>query len=323
MSIKPKIQNPKSILVTGANGQLGSELKDLVFRREDLELNPKSQILNPIFYFTDKDTLDITNQKEIEKFVNENSIDFIINCAAYTAVDKAEEEFELADLVNHKAVEYLANVCKEKDIPLIHISTDYVFDGKNYRPYVETDGVNPQGVYGLTKLKGEEAFIKSGARGIIIRTSWVYSSYGHNFVKTMLRLSKSRDELGVIFDQIGTPTYARDLAEAILHIIGFRMKDNGFSKNDKEQNPTSKIQHPVSIYHYSNEGVTSWYDFAKAIVEISGIEIKVNPIETKDYPTPAKRPHYSVLNKDKIKKEFNIKIPYWRDSLKKMLNERF
>ncbi len=302
-----------NILVTGSKGQLGSELK---------MLNDKCLMLNYRCFFTDRNQLDITDYDEVKKFVEEHDINVIINCAAYTAVDKAEEEFELADLVNHKAVEYLANVCKEKDIPLIHISTDYVFDGKNYRPYVETDEVNPQSVYGETKLKGEEAFIKSGARGIIIRTSWVYSSYGHNFVKTMLRLSKSRDELGVIFDQIGTPTYARDLAEAILRMLDVKCKMLNSSDNQ-----TSNIEHltfnDVEVYHFSNEGVCSWYDFAKAIFEISGIDIKINPIETKDYPTPAKRPHYSVLNKSKIKKEFNLQIPYWRDSLKKMLNERF
>jgi dTDP-4-dehydrorhamnose reductase len=282
-----------NILVTGSNGQLGSEIKDL--SRGD----------NYNFYFTDKEELDISKKENIENFVNNKNIDLIINCAAYTAVDKAENERELADLINHKAVEYLAEICKEKDIPLIHISTDYVFDGKNYRPYVENDKVNPQGFYGLTKLKGEEAFKESGAKGIIIRTSWVYSSYGKNFVKTMLNLSKIKDSLGVISDQIGTPTYARDLAKDILEII-----NNHLEKIEEKK---------AEIYHFSNEGVCSWYDFAKAIFEIKNINIKVNPIETKDYPTPAKRPHYSVLNKSKIKKEFDIKISYWRDSLKECL----
>ena len=306
-----------NILVTGANGQLGSEIKYLV--TNNLTFNIK----HLTFFFTDKDELDITNEDNIRKYVNENDIDLIINCAAYTAVDKAEEEKEKSDLVNHIAVKYLANTAKEKDIPLMHISTDYVFDGKNYRPYTEEDPVNPQSVYGLTKLKGEEAFINSGARGIIIRTSWVYSSFGHNFVKTMLRL-KDRGEIGVVFDQVGTPTYARDLAEAILRIIDVKC----LMLNEKEKNNlTSNIEHltfnNVEIYHYSNEGVCSWYDFAKAIFEIENIDIKVNPIESKDYPTPAKRPHYSVLNKNKIKKEFNIIIPYWKESLKRMLNERF
>ena len=284
-----------NILVTGANGQLGSEIKNIVMNKENN---------NSKFFFTDKEELDIIKKEDIGKFVNENDIDLIINCAAYTAVDKAESEEKFADLINHKAVEYLAGISKEKDIPLIHISTDYVFDGKNYRPYIEDDRTNPQSVYGLTKLKGEETFINSSAKGIIIRTSWVYSSFGHNFVKTMLRL-KYRGELSVVFDQIGTPTYARDLAKEILGIV-----DKNFEKLNNFK---------AEIFHFSNEGVCSWYDFAKAIFEIKNIGIKINPIKTKDYPTPAKRPHYSVLNKNKIKKEFNIEISYWRDSLKKCL----
>ncbi|AEA34647.1 dTDP-4-dehydrorhamnose reductase [Hippea maritima] len=288
-----------NVLVTGANGQLGSEIKYLV------KNNLTSNIKHLTFFFTDKDKLDITKKEEIEKFVKEKDIDLIINCAAYTAVDKAEEEKELSDLINHQAVKYLANISKENDITLIHISTDYVFDGKNYKPYKEDYKTNPQGIYGLTKLKGEEAFINSGARGIIIRTSWVYSTFGHNFVKTMLRL-KDRSELNVVFDQVGTPTYARDLAKAILEII------------DKNYEKLNNFK--AEIFHFSNEGICSWYDFAKAIFDIKSIDIKINPIETKDYPTPAKRPYYSVLNKNKIKKEFNIEIPYWRESLKKMLS---
>ena len=295
-----------NILVTGANGQLGSELQSL------------SQKYHYNFYFTDRNELDITDRSKIEEFVDKNNIKIIINCAAYTAVDKAETEKELADLVNHKAVQYLAEISKEKNIFLIHISTDYVFDGKNYKPYKEDDKTNPQGIYGLTKLKGEEAFINSGARGIIIRTSWVYSSFGANFVKTMLRLSKERDELGIIYDQIGTPTYARDLALALLKIMNYEL---GVMNEESEENKkiihNSKLitHNSVSIYHYSNEGAISWYDFAKAIFEIKGIDIKVNPIETKEYPTPAIRPHYSLLNKAKIKEEFGIIIPYWKDSL--------
>jgi len=286
-----------NILVTGANGQLGNEIRYLVN-------NSKFKIQNSKIFFTDKAELDITNEDHVRKYVNEKDIGLIINCAAYTAVDRAEEEKEKADLVNHLAVRYLANTAKEKNIPLIHISTDYVFDGKNYRPYVEDDTVNPQGIYGLTKLKGEEVFKASGTSGIIIRTSWVYSSYGHNFVKAMLKL-KNRGELGVVFDQIGTPTYAKDLAETILEIIN---KNLVKIKNKRAE-----------IYHYSNEGVISWYDFAKAIFEIENIDIKVKPIESKDYPTSAKRPHYSVLNKKKIKNEFNVEIPYWRDSLRECL----
>jgi len=283
-----------NILVTGSNGQLGSEIKSL------------SKNYSYKFFFTDKNELDIAKNEDVSKFVEENNIDLIINCAAYTAVDKAEEEQELADLINHKAIKYLAKIAKDNNIVLIHISTDYVFDGKNYRPYKEDDKTNPQGVYGLTKLKGEKAFIEEGANGVIIRTSWVYSSFGHNFVKTMLRL-KDKKELSVVFDQVGTPTYAKDLARAILEII----KNNLNKLNEKK----------AEIYHFSNEGVCSWYDFAKAIFEIKNIKINVNPIETKNYPTPAKRPHYSVLDKSKIKNEFNIKIPYWRDSLKECLKE--
>ena len=285
-----------NILITGSNGQLGREIK---------MLNDKCLMLNYRCFFTDKDELDIANKEDIEKFVKENNIDIIINCGAYTAVDKAEEEKELADLINHKAVDYLAQIAKDYNIFLIHISTDYVFDGKNYKPYNEEDKTNPQSIYGVTKLKGEEAFINSGAKGIIIRTSWVYSSFGNNFVKTMLRLGKERGELSIISDQIGTPTYAKDLAEAILRIVD--VKCLTYNK--------------VDIYHYSNEGVCSWYDFAKAIFEIKGIDIKINPIETKDYPTPANRPNYSVLNKAKIKQDFSITIPYWKDSLKECLEK--
>jgi len=286
-----------NILVTGANGQLGNEIRYLVN-------NSKFKTQNSKFFFTDKDELDITNKEDVKRYVNEKDIDLIINCAAYTAVDRAEEEKEKADLVNHKAVKYLANIAKEKDISLIHISTDYVFDGRNYKPYIEDDPVNPQSIYGITKLKGEEAFKVLGASGIIIRTSWVYSSYGYNFVKTMLRL-KNRGELGIVFNQVGTPTYTKDLAETILEIINKNLEK---IKNKKAE-----------IYHYSNEGVISWYDFAKAIFEIENIDIKVKPIESKDYPTPVKRPHYSVLNKKKIKNEFNVEIPYWRDSLRECL----
>ena len=195
----------------------------------------------------------------------------------------------------------MAEIAKEQNIKLIHISTDYVFDGTNFKPYTEDDAVCPVSVYGKTKLLGEEAIQAINPEGaIIIRTSWVYSSFGNNFVKTMLRLGKERDELGVIFDQVGTPTYARDLAQAILTII---------------QHSTSNIQHPVIVYNYSNEGVTSWYDFAKTIFELSNVDCKVTPIETKDYPTPASRPYYSLLNKSKIKEKFNLVIPHWKDSL--------
>ena len=279
-----------NILVTGSKGQVGSELQAL---KNDYNYN---------FFFTDRNSLDITNKKDIENFIQENSINIIINAAAYTAVDKAEEDIENADRVNHLATKYLAEIAKEKNIKLIHISTDYVFNGENFKPYTEDDTTNPNGVYGTTKLAGEDAMKTINPEdSIIIRTSWVYSSYGANFVKTMLRLGKERDSLGVIYDQVGTPTYSRDLAKAILDIIPN-------IKNEK-----------VAIYNYSNEGVLSWYDFAKEIMKMAKIDCQINPIETKEYPTPAKRPHYSLLNKAKIKKEFNITIPYWKDSLEKCL----
>ena len=285
-----------NILVTGSNGQVGSELQAL------------SKEYNYNFFFTDRESLDITNPHAISEFIESNNINTIINSAAYTAVDKAEDEKKLADLVNHIAVKNLAQIAKDKNIKLIHISTDYVFDGKAHMPYKEDDVTNSNGVYGKTKLDGENAMINiNPLNSIIIRTSWVYSSFGANFVKTMLRLGKDRDELGVIFDQIGTPTYAKDLAKAILDII----PQLRHSKLDLESS--------VEIYNYSNEGVLSWYDFAKEIMKMAKIECQINPIETKEYPTPAKRPHYSLLNKSKIKNEFNVNIPYWKDSLKQCL----
>jgi len=233
-----------------------------------------------------------------------NNINTIINCAAYTAVDKAQTEEESANKINHLAVENIAQLSKELKIKLIHISTDYVFNGENYRPYTEADTTKPQSIYGQTKLDGENSMLEiNPENSIIIRTSWVYSSFGNNFVKTMLRLGSDKEELGVIFDQVGTPTYARDLAKTILNII---------PKIDNEK---------VVVYHYSNEGVLSWYDFAKEIMKMGKLNCKVNPIETKDYPTPAKRPPYSILNKSKIKKDFDIIIPYWKDSLKECLKE--
>ena len=279
-----------NILVTGSKGQLGSEIEALSSRY------PYT------FIFTDKETLDISNEEVVKHFIEDNNITTIINCAAYTAVDKAESEIELADKINHLAVEYLAKASKEKNIQLIHISTDYVFDGTSFRPYVETDSTNPQGVYGQSKLDGEKVLqVINPKNSIIIRTSWVYSSFGANFVKTMLRLGKEKESLGIIFDQVGTPTYARDLAKTVLDIL---------PKIENEE---------VEIYNYSNEGVLSWYDFAKEIMRMAKLDCKIDPIETKEYPTPAKRPHYSLLNKTKIKNEFNITIPYWKDSLDECL----
>lgn len=283
----------KHILITGANGQLGSEIRALS------ALYPQYD-----FTFTDRTTLDLSNLCKMENFFDDNTFDAIINCAAYTAVDKAESETDLVKTVNHRFVDMLAKIAKKRNCTLIHISTDYVFDGTNHRPYVESDPTNPQGVYGRTKRDGENAILSvAPSNTIIIRTSWVYSSFGNNFLKTMLRLGKERNTLGVIYDQIGTPTYARDLAQTILEII-----------------PRIKNESP-QIYHYSNEGVASWYDFAQTIFELSTIECQVNPITTDQYPTPAKRPHYSLLNKAKIKTDFGIIIPYWRDSLQACLQE--
>lgn len=281
------------ILVTGANGQLGSELHAIH------TLYPQHD-----FIFADRNTLDLSNLCKLEDYFDDKTFDVIINCAAYTAVDKAESDEELTNTINHHAVSLLAKIAQKKNISLIHISTDYVFDGKSYRPYIETDPTDPQGVYGRSKRDGENAILSvAPENSIIIRTSWVYSSFGANFVKTMLRLGKERDSLGVIFDQVGTPTYARDLASAILEIL-----------------PQINTQSP-EIYHYSNEGTTSWYDFALAIFELSGVECNVNPITTDQYPTLATRPYYSLLNKAKIKQEYNIVIPYWKDSLNQCLKE--
>ena len=285
-----------NILVTGANGQLGSEIRSLSENFVDFN-----------FIFKDLPDLDICNFLELENFVNKNKIDSIINCAAYTAVDKAEEESAIAQKVNADGVLNLVKVLEKVNGKLIHISTDYVYDGKSFMPYKETDEVSPIGVYGNTKREGELSVINSGIDGLVIRTSWLYSSYGNNFVKTMLRLGNDRDELGVIFDQVGTPTYARDLALSCLSIL-LKSKENKISLKGK-------------VYHFSNEGVASWYDFAKAIMVIGNVNCRVNPIETKEYPTPAKRPHYSVLNKSKIKNDFGIEIPFWRDSLKECISK--
>ena len=280
-----------NILVTGSNGQLGSEIKDLAANYKD-----------SIFFFKDLPELDICNSDQLGVFFTENKINTVINCAAYTAVDKAEEESIIATKVNSEGVLNLVNALNKVNGKLIHISTDYVFDGDHFLPYKESDVISPIGVYGKTKRKGELAVIKSKLDAIVIRTSWLYSSYGNNFVKTMLRIGKQKEELGVIFDQVGTPTYARDLAKTCLEILCGGSSVN-ISKNG-------------NLYHYSNEGVASWYDFAISIMKIGGENCKVKPIQTKDYPTLAKRPQYSVLNKSKIKTDFKIEIPYWRDSLK-------
>ena len=283
----------KKILVTGSNGQLGSEIKE---RASGL---PQYQ-----FVFTDIEELNLTNKEDVNNFFKQNQFDVCINCAAYTAVDKAEDDRELALLVNFEAVKILTEACSPHNTFLVHVSTDYVFDGTNYKPYEETDPPSPNSYYGLTKLKGEEAVFSMSDHAVIIRTSWLYSSYGNNFVKTMLRLGKEKEQIGVVADQVGTPTFAGDLADAILTVIE---KYNGEPVNE--------------IYHFSNEGAISWYDFAKAIMLESSLDCKVTPIESKDFPAKANRPFYSVLNKAKIKTDFNIEIPYWLDSLKLVLKK--
>jgi len=282
------------ILVTGSEGQLGNELREL-----------SSKFPQHQFIFTDVNELDITQKEAIDVFFANNEIDCVINCAAYTHVDKAEEEEALAKNINVLAVKYLAQACTKHKAELIHISTDYVFDGKNHRPYRETDFTNPQSVYGQTKLEGEHMIEEFAKTAIIIRTSWLYSSYGHNFVKTMLKYGKERDELNVVYDQIGTPTYAANLAFIIL----------------KNVDDTQWLQ-GTHIFHYSDEGVCSWFDFAKEIIDLSNYDCKINAIESKDYPLPAERPFYSVLNKAKIKDDLEgIEIPYWKDSLKLCLQK--
>ncbi len=279
------------ILVTGSNGQLGSELQALA---------PACSGCN--FVFTDIAELDITSEQDIENLVRTERPDVIINCAAYTAVDKAEKEDNLAFLINSTAVGNLARVSAKYGSLLVHISTDYVFDGKGHKPYVEDDPTNPISLYAKSKHAGEQQVQSYAGRALIIRTAWLYSEFGNNFVKTMMKYGKERGRLNVVFDQTGTPTYAHDLAKAILDIV--------------QQRPVVK---GVEVFHYSNEGVTSWFDFAKSIMELTGLACDVLPIETKDYPLPAIRPYYSVFNKAKIKQRFQVEIPYWRDSLKECI----
>ena len=285
-----------NILVTGSNGQLGSEIKDLAINYSRFN-----------FFFMDLPLLNICNTSQLDTFFEDKKINMVINCAAYTAVDKAEDDAEIAEKVNSEGVANLVNALEKVDGKLIHISTDYVFDGNSFLPYHESDEVNPLGVYGNTKRKGELAVINSDIDSIVIRTSWLYSAYGNNFVKTMLRHGNERNELGIIFDQVGTPTNASDLAKACLEISSI--------------SDTASISKKGKIYHFSNEGVASWYDFAISIMKIGGENCKVKPIQTKDYPTLAKRPQYSLLNKSKIKTDFKIEIPYWKDSLKECIEK--
>ena len=288
-----------NILVTGCNGQLGNEVQ--ILAKTNTQHN---------YIFTDViipegssvKKLDITNEAEVEAFIADNSIDGIINCAAFTAVDKAESEESFCDLLNHKAPGYLAAAVGKRGGFMVQVSTDYVFDGTSYRPMTEDMPTCPNSVYGRTKLAGEHAVIAACPNSLIIRTAWLYSTFGNNFVKTMIRLGREKQELGVIFDQVGTPTYARDLAVAIFAAI-----EQGIVPG---------------IYHFSNEGVTSWYDFTKAIHRIAGNKTcNVRPLHTAEYPAPAARPHYSVLDKTKFKETYHIEIPYWEDSLRECIEK--
>jgi len=284
------------VLITGANGQLGSEIKARSEQFPGIE-----------FLFTDVDELDLTDFESVRAYCEQHQPSFIVNCAAYTAVDVAETDIDLATLINTKVPAFLGKIAAQINAKVVHVSTDYVFDGTACTPYEEADLVDPDSVYGKTKLNGEIALVKEDPKAIIIRTSWLYSSYGKNFVKTMIKLGIERDELKVVVDQVGTPTFAGDLADAILMIVS----------KAQEEGSTWK----AGIYHFSNEGVCSWYDFAKAIHEIYGIDCNVHPISTDEYPTPAKRPAYSVLCKKKIKRNYGITIPYWRDSLKSCIEQ--
>ena len=280
-----------NILLTGCNGQLGNEIQLL-----------EKDYGQHRFFNTDVAELDITNQLAVADFVGRNEIDGIINCAAYTAVDKAEDNKELCTTLNTVAPAYLAAAVEKRGGWIVQVSTDYVFNGKAHKPYVETDTPSPDSVYGSTKLAGELGVQKFCKRAMVIRTAWLYSTFGNNFVKTMIRLGKEKAELGVVFDQIGTPTYAGDLAQAIMTAVEKGIKPG--------------------VYHFSNEGVTSWYDFTKAIHRIAGITTcKVRPIHTSEYPTPANRPHFSVLDKTKIKETYDMEIPYWEESLRKCIEK--
>ena len=282
-----------NILVTGANGQLGNAMRTASRGSDDR------------YIFTDVADLDITDAEAVRKAVKENDVDIIVNCAAYTNVDRAEDDAEFAEVLNARAVRHLADAIREKDGTLIHVSTDYVFGGsQGNTPRTEEEPANPTGVYGLTKLHGEEEIGKSGAKSIILRTAWLYSEVGKNFVKTMLSLTATKPELKVVFDQAGTPTYAQDLADAIFHIIDNRLMDGN-----------------EGVYHYSNEGVCSWYDFTKAIAGIAGnTGCDIQPCHSDEFPSKVVRPSYSVLDKTKFKQTFGLKVPYWTDSLETCIN---
>lgn len=280
-----------NILVTGANGQLGNEMRRV------------STGSGNRYLFTDVNELDITDLDAVRSMMRQEQVDVIVNCAAYTNVDKAEDDFAMADLLNNRAVENLAIAAKEADATLVHISTDYVFRGDRNIPCRETWETDPLGVYGKTKLEGERSLISTGCKYLIFRTAWLYSPFGKNFVKTMRQLTATKDSLKVVFDQVGTPTYAGDLAALIHKLI------------------EEDLLHYQGIYHFSNEGVCSWYDFAREISELSGNRCDIQPCHSDEFPSRVERPHFSVLDKTKVKETFGIKIPYWKDSLKKCISE--
>ena len=281
------------ILVTGTNGQLGKSIKSLV----------KQQKTSHNYVFETRNQLDLSSISNIRNYFDSHKFDLIINCAAYTAVDRAENYQEEADMINHIAVKEIAEIANSNNIKLIHISTDFVFDGLEHKPYSESDACSPINIYGKTKLEGENAILSiMKFNATIIRTSWLYSEYGNNFVSTIIKLTQKNNNLNIVSDQIGTPTYAGDLGQAILNII----------KNDKFNEPNRVTE----IYHYSNEGECSWYDFATEVINISGDKCTLNPINSEDYPTAARRPRNTIMSKEKISNEFGLKIVFWKDSLK-------
>ena len=285
------------VLVTGKNGQLGQSIKKIVDEKKITNLS------NYNFTFIGREELNLEYIDSIRSYFDVNEFNIIINCAAYTKVDKAEENQKQANLINHTAVKELAKIAKTKNIKLIHISTDFVFNGLNKKPYTENDVTSPLNIYGETKLAGEKALMSiSKSDSLIIRTGWLYSEFGNNFVKTILNLAKKNDVLDIVSDQFGTPTYAYDLAFLILHII----TTDKFLQNNKSS----------EILHYSNEGKSSWYDFAKEIIGISGISCQLNPIGARDYPLAAKRPKYSILSSKKVSEEYDVSIEHWKDALK-------
>jgi dTDP-4-dehydrorhamnose reductase len=281
----------KKIIVIGSKGQLGNEFQELEKQYQSFQ-----------FFFYDVEEMDIVNKDLVEKGISEVKPDYLINCAAYTAVDKAETEKEIAFAINSEAVRNIATACSSNGVKFIHISTDYVFDGEASEPYKEESIVNPSNIYGESKLSGEQEAVKGNADVIIVRTAWVYSIYGSNFVKTMLRLMRSKPEISVVADQYGSPTYAHDLAEVIMNII-------------------SSGKWVPGIYHYTNDGIISWFDFASEIKKLSVLSCKINPITTEEYPTPAKRPQYSVLDKTKIQQTFGVRLKDWKDSLQQCLDK--